>query len=112
MSASWKIANVVVLPLSLALASTGCLAQPDEDMSEPEATAADEAAAEVTSAEAVGTAEQASCGFGGGYGGGFGGYGGGYGGWGGGYGGGFRPWGGCGFGHGRPWFGGGGGGCW
>lgn len=110
MSASWKIANVVVLPLCLALASAGCAAQPDEDASEPEALTADDGAGDVAESESVGTAEQPFCG--GGWGGGWGAgrWGGGWGGWGHH----FRPWGGCGFGGGwaRPLYGVGGGGCW
>jgi hypothetical protein len=77
MSASWKIASMVVLPLSLALAGTGCVAQSDEPADDQAASVdegADQAVAENAQAQ-VGEAQEACGGFFGGFGG-FGGWGG------------------------------------
>ena len=99
MSASWKMASMVVLPLSLALAGVGCVAQGDEDPADADAASVDEGALLGAAAqeETTGEATQACGGYGG-----YGGYGRGFG-----RGFGFRgPYGGGGCGFGNPYYGG------
>jgi hypothetical protein len=75
MTASWKIASMLALPLSLALVGTGCMAQNDEEPADAETAGAEQAqpVAETAQEETTGEAKEACGGFGG-YG--FGGYGG------------------------------------
>src|SRR5262245_34264075 len=62
MSASWKMASMVVLPLSLVLAGVGCIAQaPDEEPADEAATVADDApaASDAAKDEQTGEASEA-----------------------------------------------------